>query len=344
MGGFVYLEAMFQTNKRYFFILLLGTYSFLNIKFTEGDSLIVTPTNDLTLLAFIQILVLFIWEGNHLFERIVTKKPKQKIAARLIPQFLFSVILVLIFALFSTFVISLILNQPFDTISLKLIMGFMFRVNLFLHCINAIIIYNQALGNSKLEAEQLKKETSEAQFDALRKQINPHFLFNSFNVLSSLVEDEPKVAVKFIEQLSVVYRYLLKTQELKVVSLKEELEFLRSYVFLLKMRFQDNLDINLDINENEHKFLPPATLQLLIENAIKHNEVSSQFPLIIRLFQINESLIVNNNLNPKSSKEASSLVGLKNIKNRYLLLGGDAPLVEETSEDFTVTIPLINKN
>ncbi|MEM9338045.1 MAG: histidine kinase [Bacteroidota bacterium] len=334
---------MFKTNKRYLFILLLGVYSFLNIKFTEGDSLISIPGNDVTFFFLILLLVFLLWEGNHFFENFITKKTHQKIATRLVKQFVFSMLIVVLLSLLTSTTLLFLVNKSFDPILLKLLLGFTFRVNLFLHCINAITTYNKELSSSKLEAEKLKQETTEAQFEALRNQINPHFLFNSFNVLSSLVESEPKVAVQFIEQLSIVYRYLLKTKELKVISLKEELEFLRSYIFLLHMRFQNNLDIHLEINEEEHKFLPPATLQLLIENAIKHNEVSKRFPLVIDLFQTNGSLVVKNNLNPKSFPEESSLVGLNNIKSRYLLLGGTPPIIEKTREDFKVTIPLIHR-
>lgn len=332
---------MFKIKKRYLFIFLLGAYSFLNIKFTEGDSLVSLPINDLTFYLVIQSLVLLIWEGNRLFESFIIKHPQKRIASRLIKQFAVSLAIVGVLSGLSTLGLQLALGTSVSVTAFKLVLGFTFRVNLFLHCINAIMVYNSELGSSRLEAERLKKETSEAQFEALRKQINPHFLFNSFNVLSSLVESEPKVAVKFIEQLSHVYRYLLKTQDLKVVSLKEELEFLRSYIFLLKIRFQSNLDIILDVQEEENKYLPPSTLQLLIENAIKHNEVSKKYPLTITLSQQNGSMIIDNNLNPKSTPEESSLVGLNNIKERYILLGGESPVIEKSEENFTVTIPLI---
>ncbi|MEM9895285.1 MAG: histidine kinase, partial [Bacteroidota bacterium] len=177
--------------------------------------------------------------------------------------------------------------------------------------------------------------------DALKKQINPHFLFNSFNVLSSVIETDSKLAVQFVEQLSNVYRYLLQTQEEKTVSLEDELAFIDSYIFLLKIRFGENLLVKKHIEENDLR-LPPATLQLLIENAIKHNEVSRANPLQIELYRENGTLVVKNNKNPKKGKkEESSNIGLANIKNRYELLGQAIPQIEDLEEEFRVKIPLI---
>lgn len=289
------------------------------------------------------ILVLGIWEGNRLLQPFVQKKRTSSIARSLLRQFLLSLAIIGLLTILGTFSFQFLLETPTSLSSIKLLLGFNFRINLFLHSINAIIAYNNELSNTKVEAEKLKKETSEAQFESLRNQLNPHFLFNSFNVLSSLIESDSKMAVQFVDQLSRVYRYSLKTQKLKVVSLKEEIEFLSSYLFLLKIRFQSNLNINLAIEESEISFVPPSTLQMLIENAIKHNEVSKQNPLKIDLYQAGDVLVVKNNLSPKLNPEESSQVGLKNIQSRYNLLGGKAPKIEKTADEFIVSIPLLNQ-
>jgi len=331
---------MFGIKWRYFYIFLLGTYSFLNIKFTQGDQLISLPVSNWVFYTIILIIVLVVWEGNRLIQYFNYRSISRKISIKLLRHFGFSLILIACV----TPVFNMGINYFLDSESLfrgfNQLLGFSFRINLFLHCINAIIVYNNELSNARIESEILKKETSEAKFDALRRQINPHFLFNSFNVLTSVIENDTKLAVQFVDQLSKVYRYLLRTQELKTIALEEEVEFIESYVFLLKIRFGDSLSFSQEL-KNVEAYLPPSTLQLLIENAIKHNEVSKSNPLTISLTQETDELVVTNNRNPKSNAEDSSGVGLSNIKKRYLLLGKKTPTIIESENAFSVRIPLI---
>jgi LytS/YehU family sensor histidine kinase len=229
-----------------------------------------------------------------------------------------------------------------DASHLTLLMAFGFRVNLFLNCVNAIVYFMDKLKKTQVEAEQLKKITAEAQFEALRNQINPHFLFNCFNVLSSLVYKDADTSAKFIGQLSNVYRYLLYNQDKKVVTLKEELEFLESYLFLLKIRFGENLVVLNNITcDTDKYYVPPVVLQMLIENAIKHNVISKKSPLEIMLKSENSSLTVSNKLQEKEVKEESTYIGLKNIKSRYLFLSNKTVNIEKTDEWFNVKIPLL---
>ncbi len=331
---------MFSNKWRYLYVFLLGSYSFLNIKFTQGDSLLSHPISDLIFYAIILLIVFVIWEGNYLLEKINGSIRARKTSFKLLRHFLASVLLVAIV----TPIFSVSFNYFIATENLfsgfNQLLGFSFRINLFLQCINAILVYNKELSNAKLEAEMLKKETSEAQFEALRKQINPHFLFNSFNVLSSVIETDQKLAVAFVEQLSKVYRYLLKTQDLKTIPLDDELDFIESYIFLLKIRFGDNLQFERNIADTESS-IPPSTLQLLIENAIKHNEVSKKKPLTVSLERQNGSLIIRNNKNPKGRPEGSEMIGLANIKKRYQLLGAIPPVISNTDKEFFVKLSLI---
>lgn len=217
----------------------------------------------------------------------------------------------------------------------KLLLAFGFRVNLFLHCVNAIVFFMNKLKKAQLEAEQLKKISVEAQFEALRNQINPHFMFNCFNVLSTLVYKDADTSAKFIAQISNVYRYLLHSQERKVVTLQEELSFIESYLYLLQIRYGENLIVEREITANPTSYyVAPASLQMLIENAIKHNIISKSSPLKIKLYSHNGSIVVANNLQEKQVKEESTHRGLQNIQSRYQLLSDEKVVVEKTASEF----------
>ncbi len=189
---------------------------------------------------------------------------------------------------------------------------------------------------------RLQKENLQSQFEVLRQQVNPHFLFNSLNVLTSLIKLEPDLAEKFTEHLSKVYRYVLENKDNDLVDLQTELDFLNAYVFLLNIRFMGKIEVNVDIADDKKdlKILPLA-LQLLIENAIKHNSMSKKNPLKIDILTENEkTLIVENNLQERESHMASTGVGLKNIEHRYYLLEMPAPQFYKTETKFIARIPL----
>lgn len=195
-----------------------------------------------------------------------------------------------------------------------------------------------------LEIEQLKKEKLEAQLNLLKQQISPHFLFNSLSTLRTIVPDE--ASKQYILKLSNVYRYLLSFNENNLAGLKDELEFIRSYLYILKERFEDALEVNLDIDSSaQTKLLPPLAIQLLIENAIKHNIVSLNDPLHIKIYnETNDVLVISNNLQPKLSTERHTGKGLENISKRYKLLSGQSIEILENKDTFTVKIPLLTKS
>lgn len=335
---------MFSHRLRYLFIILLGVYSFLNIKFTEGDKLFGFEINTFVFFAIILILVGLIWEGNRLLNsHIFNPNPNSKLHP-LIFLFIASILMVGLIAVVSTYSMGYFIgDQSHEMLTLKLTLGFGFRVNLFLHCVNAIYFFINRYNHAQLYAERLKKDHAEAQFTALRNQINPHFLFNSFNVLSSLIYKDTDTASKFIDQLSTVYRYLLHNQQNKIVSLRDELAFLDSYIFLLKIRFQNNLSIEVNIDEKHFDtYIAPATLQLLIENAIKHNVVSKAHPLHIQIVLKDGFIRVENSLKPKEIKEESTGLGLNNIKRRYDYLCGENAIITNSNGVFSVKIPVID--
>lgn len=189
----------------------------------------------------------------------------------------------------------------------------------------------------------LQRENIKAQFEILKNQVNPHFLFNSLNVLSSLIYINQDAAAKFVRQLSKVYRYVLEYKDQEVISLQFELEFLDSYVFLLKTRFDQNLHIDIRIDKSYYqKKIVPMAMQLLFENAIKHNVISKQKPLQIEVFiDENYKLTVINNLQRKSSVEHSSEVGLKSIIKRYKYLTDYKIEIIEDEKSYMVKLPLI---
>jgi sensor histidine kinase YesM len=195
---------------------------------------------------------------------------------------------------------------------------------------------------SLAELERFKKENAEFQFESLRSQVNPHFLFNSLNTLSSLIYEDQEKAGAFIRELSDVYRYILENRGKELVSLGEELTVARSYIYLVQLRFEKNLDVDLNVPEAAHvREIAPLTLQLLIENAVKHNVIARKKPLYIAIFVEQDYLVVKNNLQKKESREYSSQLGLKNIKSRYAFLTDRTMEILETKTEFIVKIPLI---
>lgn len=195
------------------------------------------------------------------------------------------------------------------------------------------------------ETEQLKKENLRSQLQSLKDQINPHFLFNSINSLSSLIADDPEKAELFLDEMSKVYRYLLRNNEDNIISLSMELQFINSYYHLLKTRYGDAIHLNIQVsNSCKECLIPPLTLQILIENAVKHNIISKEQPLNIDIICENdETLIVKNNLQRKVSKVLSNQVGLENIAAKYQLLNQPDIIVKEENNEFVVIIHLIQK-
>jgi sensor histidine kinase YesM len=212
-------------------------------------------------------------------------------------------------------------------------------ISLFLHGREFLLSWRQAAIN----AEKMKTENISSRYESLKNQVNPHFLFNSLNALSNLVYENQDLAVKFIRKLSEVYRYVLDTRDKEVVKLCDELTFLDSYIFLQKIRYEENLKVNINLPRNTAAVIPPLSLQMLVENAIKHNIISEDEPLHIDLFMEGDDyIVVKNNLQKKNMWESPSGIGLSNIKSRYEYLTQKAVEVLSTSHEFLVKIPVLN--
>jgi sensor histidine kinase YesM len=208
------------------------------------------------------------------------------------------------------------------------------------------IFYFQQWKRTFAEKEALKVEQLQTQLDSLKAQINPHFLFNNLGSLSSLIMEDQLQAVRFVNELSSVYRYVLQANDKHLTTLELELAFIDNYFNLLKTRFGEGIVLSNEIQKHHLSYLlPPLTLQLLIENAIKHNAILPESPLVITLYTDEaDSLVVVNNLQKKSSLLLSSKLGLRNIITKYRLLNQKEVLVKQTEKAFQVTLPLIKNS
>jgi LytS/YehU family sensor histidine kinase len=192
-----------------------------------------------------------------------------------------------------------------------------------------------------LRATNLEKEKSQVQFDNLKNQLNPHFLFNSLTSLDSLIHENPTLASEFLRQLAKVFRYVLQNKEKGLVSLETELNFIKNYVALLQTRFGESLSIDFKISEDVlDQQIAPVTLQILIENALKHNIINQSNPLIINIINKEYYLIIENKIQLKKQVETSNGQGLNNLKSLYSFLSVNEVLIEK-NEVFRVKIPLI---
>lgn len=194
----------------------------------------------------------------------------------------------------------------------------------------------------KVKEQKIIAGTASAKFDALKNQLDPHFLFNSLNVLNSLIEEDPDQAQKFTTSLSKVYRYVLEQKDKDLVTVDEELAFARTYIRLLKMRFEDSIIFEIPDQAGNPEFkIVPLSLQLLLENAVKHNIVTASKPLRIRVYEEDGLLCVANNLQQKQVVKKSSGVGLRNIQQRYTILSDRKVAIRESAREFIVKLPML---
>lgn len=216
---------------------------------------------------------------------------------------------------------------------------------LLMVAIYEVIYFYHQLKHSILEREAVKQAHIQSQWEGLRNQVNPHFLFNSMNTLMGIIDEDSILAKRFLKKLSKVYRYILESREDPLIPLDHEMEFIHSYVFLQQERFRGKLNVDFDISEQYGQYrIVPMSLQILFENAIKHNVISNKRPLSIEVFvQKNpDRLIIKNNLQLKTQVIDSTKLGLENLKKRYAFFTADQVQVEDTDGYFTVKIPLIH--
>lgn len=333
---------MFGHRFGFWFAGLLGIYSFLNIFFLDGDRLFAVAIEPFPLLALILLLTFLVWILNRQIEKIIFKKDRN--LHPLLLLFAASSFSVLILAMVSAQITGWVLKGPFS-FSLQnflLTAAFTSRINLFLNCINAIYFFSQKLKEKAVEAERLKTLTTEARLESINSQLNPHFFFNNLSAISGLIHQDVNLADRYLLKLSEIYRYILKNKNNELISLDQEIDFLKKYLELLSIRFDESLKFSLILEKScFEKLIPPAVLQLLVENVVKHNYFTKKEPLEIRLFCEGNFFKIYNKKQPKVAVEFSSGIGLQNISERYRFLEHSIRIHDE-SDHFLVELPLID--
>ncbi len=226
---------------------------------------------------------------------------------------------------------------------------FLFNINMVITVILAILfaqIFRLLLYNyqMRLSNASLLKANAETKFEVLKNQVNPHFLFNSLNTINSLIATDRQAAIHFVNNMSDVYRYALKSHEVNSVPLQEELQFIAAYTEVLKGRYGNKMQIDMQINPSHQQYrVPPMALQILVENAVKHNVASHNKPLHIRIYSTEAAkLVVTNNRQQRQQPEPSTGVGLQNLNQRCRYLSNEPLIIQQTESSFSVTISLMN--
>jgi len=250
-------------------------------------------------------------------------------------------VLVILFV-FSYFHIAGYYAKPEDITSM-LMVGF--STNIIFETLYEAVYIIEKYKDTILEREMLVQMNLQQEFDNLKGKVNPHFLFNCFNTLSSLISENKELAEKFLDELSKVYRYLLRNNEDGMSTVESEMKFIHSYFQLMRTRHGEGINMNMRIDKKYYSYLVPSlSLQLLVENAVKHNVVSRRSPLSIEIFTTEgKQLVVNNNLNKKIQKEKSTRIGLQNIESKYKLINHDGFQVVDGEKNFMVVLPMIWK-
>jgi len=293
-------------------------------------------------------MCLSLWLGNDLLTDTLDKRlpwlrnPGKRLLVSLISTVVISVLIVFcvnfIFLLIRDFTMVQLVEYHWGPVVLFPLLVTFF-ITLIVHSRSFFLGWRQ----TAIDAERWKGENIISQYETLKNQVNPHFLFNSLNTLTSLVHIDPDLSVKFIKQLSEVYRYVLDSQNKEVVDLATEIKFVHSYVFLQQIRFGENLRVTINVPANSTIQIAPLSLQMLLENAIKHNIIVEDEPLLIHIYlEGHQYIVVKNNLQVKNMGVESSGLGLKNIKARYEYLTNKPMHIEQTEAKFIVKLPVLN--
>lgn len=308
------------------------------------------PTKTLVLIGWIAALVPVIIDWiliRHVLIFLRKKYPDFKDDVDRISHLLFAIVTIIILV---DFVMGAVLAQLFTFLGYpsthRVVLKIMVPVIIIVIMIMAIyeaIYYNLRLKTSIREEEQAKQVMIQAQLDTFRNQAQPHFLFNSLNTLRDIIDYDTKEDAKaFVDNLSRVYRFIIESGNANLIALEKELTFAKAYIHIQTERFGDNLQLHWDIPDTQQAaMIVPMSLQLLLENAIKHNVVSKAKPLVIQVTTKENHLVIRNKIQPKSTQTPSTKVGLKNIEKRYQLISGQLPIIDNDGTHFTVSLPLL---
>ncbi|OWK74976.1 histidine kinase [Flavobacteriaceae bacterium JJC] len=291
--------------------------------------------------------------GNHQINSFLNKKFSwvENTRQRTIFGILATVFGNVIMVLFCNYVVFILIKnqnpEDFFSDTMNFVNWFMINfalmISAILHAKGFIEEWKKSTRKEVVEQKLIAKSAN-AQFETLKNQLDPHFLFNSLNVLSSLIDENPDQAQHFTASMSKIYRYVLEQKDKELVTVEEEIEFARTYCDLLKTRFEDSVNFEFNVNENDLKsFVVPLSLQLLLENCIKHNFATSQKPLNIKIYSEKGFLLIENNLMAREQVKESSGIGLSNIVQRYALLTKQNVFIEKSADFFRVKIPVLTQ-
>lgn len=331
---------------RYVITVLVGTVIYLLLHKISPQQK--GEGNELGSLLTCIIITFFVWDGNIYLDSELNnyisweENVKKRVVLQLLVTFIYTIVTIYIsLFIYNSFVCKLPPQQQGDFLIPSLIIGL---VTSFI--ISSVELSRQFFKNWKeslLEVEKYRTESVAAQLQNLKSQLNPHFLFNNLSVLSSLVYLDQDKAVEFINQLSKVYRYLLDNKNNELISLEDEMKFMDSYFYLLKIRFGENIRFDIEIDkESFGKNIPPLSLQILVENAMKHNQISTSKPLCISIKTVNNQLMICNNLQKREVYEDSSKTGIVNIQTRYSYFTDQKIEISSLNNQFCVVLPLLD--
>jgi hypothetical protein len=287
-----------------------------------------------------------LWKGNQFIGFYLGRKidihdrPYRSLAWNLTAMFIFSLVTIVVVN-YIWFVI--IFDWTAERLFTRglITMLIVFFVTVIITSIFYSIGFFKAWKESAVNEERLQKESIRLQYEALRNQVNPHFLFNSLNSLTSLVHQDQDEAVRFIKHLSEVYRYVLEHKDSELVPLADEIRFTERYISLQKIRHGDSLKVSIAVQDPKGRMVVPVSMQVLVENAIKHNVVSEEHPLEIGITDIGDALLIRNNLQPRKTLNESGGIGLNSLKARYAFITDRPVVARQTTDNFEVELPFI---
>jgi len=332
--------------------LIVGFVAFLLLTFLNkafGNTIVLDELLAIQFLYTVVFVFAIIYANKYLFHVLSQFFDKDKFTLKrlivgLLSSFVVTLSVIFLLRIFEDVVIEKNSFSQFwskeNTLSYIVVMVITFIAVLLFNMFYYYKIYNE----NRVKEQKIIAGTASAKFESLKNQIDPHFLFNSLNVLSSLIEENPQNAQRFTISLSKIYRYVLEQKDKELVSLEEELSFAKTYMNLLKMRFENSLFYELpEIATNSDVKVIPLSLQLLLENTVKHNVVSEKKPLHIRIFVEDNYLAIQNDFQKKEVLQDRQGVGLQNIINRYGIITNRKVLINQTEQTFTVKIPILTK-
>ncbi|RZS97026.1 sensor histidine kinase [Cecembia calidifontis] len=335
---------MFNHRYRVIFPGILALFSFFNILLLDGDRIyqVELPVDATFVLIF--SISYAVWFSNSWIEKFLVIRLKK--IHPLLVQFISSLIAVGLISLIAVIITGSVYGGPFaySTQNFLLTSAFGYRINLFLNTLNAVFFFAKKLKEKELEAEKLKTLNANAKLETINNQLNPHFFFNNLSALSNLMHQDIELADLYLQKLSNIYRYILKNSSNELIPFRQEYNFLNDYIDLLGIRFQSALTFKKEIDDTYSDYsLPPAVLQLLVENVVKHNFFTMSQPMEVLIRVENAKCTIRNKKQEKLDKGFSSGVGLQNIMERYKFLGREIEVIDEP-EFFQVTLSLIHSH